>query len=85
MTPSTESISSTNEFHRSFQISNIRTHIRKLNRRQLSEIRQTVVSSVLIHNEGDILHVLGTEPARHVGDGYGSRVSTGAVFSSGDR
>lgn len=41
------------------------THIGKLNRRELSQISQTVVSGIFIHNEGDVLHMLGAEPPRH--------------------
>ena len=41
------------------------THIGKLNGGKLPQIGQTVVSSVFIYDEGDVLHVFGAEPPRH--------------------
>jgi len=43
------------------------THISKLNYTQLAEVSQTVVRRILVHNEGDILHRLGTKPTSHLG------------------
>jgi hypothetical protein len=42
------------------------TYITELNYTQLSEVGQTVMCGILVHNEGDILHGLGTEPASHL-------------------
>jgi hypothetical protein len=42
------------------------TYITELNYAQLSEVGQTVMCGILVHNEGDILHGLGTEPASHL-------------------
>ncbi len=39
--------------------------IRELYRGETTEIGQAIVGGVLVHDEGDVLHVLGTEPARH--------------------
>ena len=41
------------------------TYICELENSELSKVRQTVVRGVLVHNEGDILHRLRTEPLRH--------------------
>lgn len=41
------------------------THIGKLNNTKLSKIRETIVRSILIHDDGDVLHRLGTKPFRH--------------------
>ncbi|MGK3736895.1 MAG: hypothetical protein ACI8RD_003654 [Bacillariaceae sp.] len=42
------------------------TYIGELDYTQLSKVTQTVMSSILIHDEGDILHGFGTEPFRHI-------------------
>ena len=41
------------------------TYICKLNGPKLSKIRKTIVGGIFIHNDGDVLHRLGTEPFRH--------------------
>mmetsp|Transcript_27206 Transcript_27206/g.48312 ORF Transcript_27206/g.48312 Transcript_27206/m.48312 type:complete len:457 (-) Transcript_27206:29-1399(-) len=43
-----------------------RVQIGELDHSQLAEVCQTVMGSILIHDEGDILHRLGTEPFRHL-------------------
>ena len=42
------------------------TYIGELNNSQLSEVTQAVMGSVLIHDEGDVLHRFRTEPLRHL-------------------
>ena len=39
--------------------------IRELYGRETSEVGEAIVGGVLVHDEGDVLHVLGPEPARH--------------------
>mmetsp|Transcript_12256 Transcript_12256/g.29957 ORF Transcript_12256/g.29957 Transcript_12256/m.29957 type:complete len:304 (+) Transcript_12256:1910-2821(+) len=39
--------------------------VRELDGRELPEVGEAVVGGVLVHDEGDVLHVLGAEPARH--------------------
>ena len=50
------------------------TYIRELNNGELSKVGETVMGSILIDNEGDILHRLRTEPAGH---GYKLVISLG--------
>ena len=41
------------------------SHIGKLNSGKLSQIGQAVMSSIFVHDQGDVLHMLGAEPPRH--------------------
>lgn len=50
------------------------TYIGKLDRSQLSKIRETIMSRIFIDNEGDVLHWLGTEPFCHCGTGCRSTI-----------
>jgi hypothetical protein len=42
------------------------TYISKLDNSKLSKIGKTIMGSVFVHNNGDILHGLRTEPFRHL-------------------
>mmetsp|Transcript_25713 Transcript_25713/g.71848 ORF Transcript_25713/g.71848 Transcript_25713/m.71848 type:complete len:783 (-) Transcript_25713:14-2362(-) len=46
----------------------IRVEISELEHTALSEVRQAVMRGILVHDDGDVLHRLGTEPFRHVGN-----------------
>jgi hypothetical protein len=42
------------------------TYISELNDPHLAEFGKTVMSGILVYDEGDILHRLGTEPSGHL-------------------
>ena len=41
------------------------TYIGELKNAHLSEIGKTIMSRILVQNQGDILHRFGAEPLRH--------------------
>jgi hypothetical protein len=43
----------------------VKTYISELDNGKSSEVSKTIMGSVLINDEGDILHRLRTEPTRH--------------------
>ena len=43
------------------------TYVGELNDAEASEVGEAVVGSILVDDEGDVLHLLGAEPLHHGG------------------
>lgn len=41
------------------------TYVGELNNANLSEVSETIVRGIFVHNDGDVLHRLRTKPFRH--------------------
>ena len=48
----------------------IPTHIGELDHTEFTQIREALMSSILIDDEGDVLHLFRSKPSCHLGDRY---------------
>lgn len=61
----------------SFIHSFVPTYVGELDHTQLAEIGKTIMSGVFVHNQGDILHRLGTKPFCHLESGIAAAAEAG--------